>query len=172
MRPKGKLLTLILLFAAVGLIIATGAFSTVEAERTATVDVAGDANALLQLQSENDDYVSTTGGVIQIDLEGNNDATGLNPDARTVLTPLVNITNQGGHEVIVNITASNDGSQIDGQDFDDVVTIVDGDGNEYADETVPSGQSASAFGLEIDLTDVTEGADFSFDITIKANETE
>ncbi|ERG92237.1 MAG: hypothetical protein J07HQW1_02272 [Haloquadratum walsbyi J07HQW1] len=47
MIPKGKLLALLLAFTAVGGLAATGAFTTVQADRTADVTAAGDSNALL-----------------------------------------------------------------------------------------------------------------------------
>lgn len=167
MRPKGKLLTLIVLFAAVGLITATGAFTTVEAERTATVDVAGDANALLALNEPADSSVTVeeSDGVAEIDLTGNSDAAGLNPNANTTLDPVLNITNNGNNDITLDITASiSDGPEDAGVE---VVSLTS--------DTLTSGQSAE-FGLNIDLTDLDQDDitdnDIEISIQINANESE
>jgi hypothetical protein len=62
-------------------VTAIGAFSTVEAERTADVDVAGDANALLGIQPAVDPDESafiqqsdTADGTFAIDVSGRNNA--------------------------------------------------------------------------------------------------
>ena len=170
MRPKGKLLALVAMFAAVGLITATGAFTTVEAQRTATVDVTGDSSALLQItgpsQTE-EGTVDYTDGVAEIDLtEGNlGDASGLNPDATTTLTPLANVTNNGVDEdVEINITVTGVSDAPNSLSADDV-SVVDGTGTEFSAETVGSGETVQ-FGLKIDLTDV-ETADAQFDIDLE-----
>jgi hypothetical protein len=54
-------------FAAVGGLAATGAFTTVQADRTADVQTAGDANAVLALQAEpNTEFATNTGGQLKI----------------------------------------------------------------------------------------------------------
>ncbi|MFB6148561.1 MAG: DUF1102 domain-containing protein [Halobacteriales archaeon] len=103
MRPKGKLFALLAVFAAIGVITGTGAFTTVSAERTATVSVAGDSSALLQLQASsgpNGGYATETAGQLEIDLSG------VNIDARTTADNVFNITNQGTQNVTVYINAS------------------------------------------------------------------
>ena len=103
MIPKGKLLALLLAFTAVGGLAATGAFTTVQAERTAEVNVDGDANALLQItpvpDPANSDFISennTGGGTFQISLDDN-----VNARASTSAEDLVNITNNGEEPVDV-----------------------------------------------------------------------
>ncbi|ERG92165.1 MAG: hypothetical protein J07HQW1_02200 [Haloquadratum walsbyi J07HQW1] len=54
MGSTGKLLSPLMIFATAGTLLATGAFTAVEAERTADIDVAGDANALLAIQPAED----------------------------------------------------------------------------------------------------------------------
>lgn len=114
MRPKGKLLVLIALFAAVGLITATGAFTTVEAERTATVDVAGDSAALLAMAPADGDtnagVVQEDNGQLTIDLQnpGNQGAEGINPNALTAFSPAINVTNQGTNNVELDVGISVD----------------------------------------------------------------
>jgi hypothetical protein len=110
MRPKGKLFALLMMFAAVGLITASGAFTTVEAQRTADVNVSGDASALLQLEPGNTTFADANAGgssaEFQIDLSGN----GVNLNATTAVLPgegpLVNVTNNGDSNVEFNITST------------------------------------------------------------------
>ena len=109
MIPKGKLLALVLVFGAVGTLAATGAFTTVEAERTADVNVAGDANALLAIQpTENPEGSSfiqqgnTVDDQFEIVLQGNDDSgVGLNPQSTTTAQNIFNITNNGEEPVDV-----------------------------------------------------------------------
>jgi hypothetical protein len=104
MIPKGKLLALLLAFTAVGGLAATGAFTTVEAERTAEVNVDGDANALLGItpnQEGTNDFVQqggTENSELQIDLSGG-EAQALNTDAATNEEDIITITNNGDDTV-------------------------------------------------------------------------
>lgn len=172
MRPKGKLFALIALFAAVGLITATGAFTTVEAERTATVDVAGDSGAMLQIQSMSGVAVEDDGtGVLSINL----DDPGLNPNARTEFAPILNVTNQGTNndiELGVTITTADDG-EIDAGS----IIVETSDEIDLTSESVSTatGQPVN-INLIFDLTDengnqVNELGD-SEDITITFDATE
>jgi len=121
MRPKGKLFALLVVFTAIGLVTATGAFTTVQADRTAQVNVAGDSAALLAIQPnesnggngvDGSNYVQT-GDTITIDFDGTDDsdlgnegANGLNGNAKTVFGSLLNITNQGTQPVEINMSVS------------------------------------------------------------------
>ena len=105
MIPKGKLLALLMAFSAVGGLAATGAFTTVEAERTADVSVDGDANALLGIEPKNEgtnDFVNQGSGTgnseLQIDLSGG-DANSLNTNASTNEENIITITNNGQNTV-------------------------------------------------------------------------
>jgi hypothetical protein len=99
-----------LLAGAIGL-VTTGAFSTVEAERTASVSVAGDASALLQITPvENPDgtdkypeYLTGDGtdGTINIDITD----PGVNDNAVTEIDQLLNVTNNGSEKVTVGFAA-------------------------------------------------------------------
>ena len=109
MFAKGKLLALLLIFGAVGTLAATGAFTTVEAERTADVDVAGDANALLAITPAEDPANSsfiqqsnTNNQAFEIVLNGNDgNADGLNTNSTTAAQNIFNITNNGEEDVDV-----------------------------------------------------------------------
>jgi hypothetical protein len=100
--PKGKLFALLAVFAAIGMVAATGAFTSVEAERTVSVDTAGDSSALLGLSanstSANGAFATTDG-----DSELQIDVSNANQDATTTLNSVFDITNNGEQEVGVYI---------------------------------------------------------------------
>ena len=106
MIPNGKLLALVLAFAAVGGLVATGAFTSVEAERTADVEVGGDSGALLGLDPINSSSFvqngDTSTDTFEIDL-GNDQ---LNTNATTDAGPVVNVTNNGENTVELFINVS------------------------------------------------------------------
>jgi len=117
---KGKLLALFAVFAAIGLVTATGAFTTVSAERTTTVNVAGDSSALLQLQpapgpnglsgesqSAQAGYARINNGQLEINIAGwNNQGAGVNLNAETDIERVFTVTNQGTQSVEVSLTDS------------------------------------------------------------------
>lgn len=110
MRPKGKLFALFAVFAAIGLVTASGAFTTVAADRTAEVDTAGDANALLAITPTNDAYADNASGEVEINLNGDfedaGSGQGVNLNATTEVDGVINITNQGSQPVWVYIERS------------------------------------------------------------------
>jgi hypothetical protein len=82
----------------------TGAFSSVEAERSVSVEVADDNNAYLGLAAERDDIISDDGsdGQLSIDLGSQTTSKGgegFNEDAVTEIEGVFKITNQGTQEV-------------------------------------------------------------------------
>lgn len=132
-RPRGKLFALIAVFAALGVVTASGAFTTVSAERTASVTVAGDSSALLALQADSgspnadgtgtaagdtDGYVTETGGQLEIDLEN------VNLDAVTTAEGVFTVTNQGTQAVAITVTKTDD-DDISGE-VDDAAAIAFG----------------------------------------------
>ena len=131
MIPNGKLLALVLAFAAVGGLVATGAFTSVEAERTADVEVGGDDGALLALQPVNNDsgasaFVSqdTAGSELTIDLSEDN----INTNATTDAGGIINVTNNGNDAVGLNLSVS--GGLVDSaSDEVDVAFYVPGNTN-------------------------------------------
>jgi len=94
----------------------TGAFSAVEADRTATVNVAGDGDAYLGISGDSD---YTTGGgsndTLEVDFAGNGNGSGLNANATSEFTDLLTVSNQGTDNVLVwiNLNDLNDESNID-----------------------------------------------------------
>jgi hypothetical protein len=100
-------------------LLGSGAFTSVSAERSVAVDVAGDANALLRLgPCTNEDgnahpngaYVhGHTDGTISIDLSGGNQndppaGSGVNNDAVSTFHNVFEICNQGTQPVCVNFS--------------------------------------------------------------------
>ncbi len=173
-----------------GALFATGAFTTVEAERTVSVETAGDANALLALTAADDnEYVEETDGTIEINLDGNDEgAEGLNQNAITTFEELVQVTNQGTQEVdeiTLEFTATPSG--VDPADTFSF-PVSDGDGN--SDEVdnganiltgndVPGSLTSGAsvtFGLEVDLinggvdNDLPDDGEYTLTITANAAE--
>ncbi len=121
-----------------GAAFGSGAFSQVEAERSVTVDVAEDSDALIALAAGDSAYVNEDdGGLIVIDLgsEALGDADGLNLGAVTTLTEALSVTNN--HDEAVELTIdgvesdgievrfedSEDGGGIDGSTLDDGATL-------------------------------------------------
>jgi hypothetical protein len=126
-----------------GALIGTGAFTTVEAQRTVNVSTAGDASGFLGLapaareddtsdgaptstvtgtpvESPNE-YVSAPGdGTIEINLDGNSEgASGLNQNAITTFRNLVKITNNGTQDVqTLNLEFISEGSDDSNLDLD------------------------------------------------------
>ncbi|MFC7235737.1 hypothetical protein [Halosegnis marinus] len=90
----------------------TGAFTSVSANRTVTVNVAGDASALLAIERAEEggsttpnaqDYVNIeSDNTVKLDFTGSdNGASGINDDASTKIANLLDITNQGTQTVEV-----------------------------------------------------------------------
>jgi hypothetical protein len=176
MRPKGKLFALFAVFAAIGLVTASGAFTTVSADRTVTVDTAGDANALLGLEansSGNGAYANTEGNQIVIDFSANNlptnggnSADGVNVDAETEADDVFNVTNNGAQDIYFYVETSGS-SSVD-------VTLYDGADPSSGNLTgtsnyiqINSGNQDS-IGVSINTTGVTSTSEFNETVTIIA----
>lgn len=93
MRPKGKMIALLAIFAAIGLVVATGAFTSVSAERTVTIETAGDASANLGIAPAggSNPYVTAPGsGIVSLDF------TSVNLRADTDFGAVLNLTDNTG----------------------------------------------------------------------------
>ncbi|EMA59398.1 hypothetical protein C470_10992 [Halorubrum distributum JCM 13561] len=150
------------------IVTGTGAFTSVEANRSVSVTVEGDANAYLSISEasgDNGQYLTeTAGGEKAIDLTGTNETsgggTGVNADAITVIEDVFQVENQGTQEVELTVTP---------------LTFVDTDGpNTLAVLAVPDGSfptstlstgSAETFSLVVDAFSPTD-ADVSIDSEI------
>jgi hypothetical protein len=178
-------------FAGSGALFGTSAFSTVRAERTVSVETAGDASALLTLASHegpNGAYANgETTGAIRINLDGTgiDNADGLSQNATTIVDNVVDITNSGtqdvtaltftidvtgtsndsAHEAALAITTTgatiNEGSD-NGQDLLGPSTAP-----AVTDNVLGPGETAP-FGIKIDLLNHGVDGDFesSADVTL------
>lgn len=101
--------------------VGTGAFDSVEAERTVQVHVAGDADAYLGLQGD-DTYVGddSDDGALTIDLGGpttGEDGEGFNDEAITEISGVFTITNQSSQGNTIDVSLDESSVQ-DGVDFE------------------------------------------------------
>jgi len=102
--------------AGAGVIGGSGAFTSVEADRTVNISTTGDGSAALALAAAPDsdnatEYVSTSNGQIQLDLDGTSaGASGINQNAKTTIDNLVQITNNGSQALTsLNVEITNSG---------------------------------------------------------------
>lgn len=106
MKPKGKLLALFVVFGAIALVTASGAFTSTSVDRTMTVGVANDSSALLGLSpnstSQNGDYASFSGDQIQVDVSN------ANLDADTHINHVLVLQNNGNSDVEIWATVAGD----------------------------------------------------------------
>ena len=109
---REKVLAIVVVLSLMIAVPGTGAFSSVTAERTATVSVADDADAFLGLEphnSVNGQYATTNDGQLELRIDGSNPAIpgdGVNHNAITTFDDVFNITNQGTQRVAVSVNDS------------------------------------------------------------------
>ena len=182
------------LVAAGGAALGTGAFTTVEAQRSVNIQTTGDANAFLAMRPARDDdaFVSnTSNNTIEVNLDGtdsnNGNASGLNKNARTRFEDLVLLANNGTQDVnAVNLsveeTALSDGD--DSTDHEEAFKITTEDDStldplsgtpveilENSDTDPLTPGDTVVFGIEIDLldSDINEiDSNAAFTLTIEA----
>jgi hypothetical protein len=91
--------------------VGTGAFTSVEANRTVNVNVADDTNAYVGLRATSDPNGQFASGsssdeiTIDFDSSGNT-GSGVNPNAETVFEEVFQIENQGTQNVEVDLSSS------------------------------------------------------------------
>lgn len=106
MKPKGKLLALFVVFGAIALVTASGAFTSTSVDRTMTIGVANDSSALLGLSpngtSQNGDYASFSGDQIQVEIPN------ANLDADTHVNHVLVVQNNGNSDVEIWATVDGD----------------------------------------------------------------
>lgn len=169
---------------AAGAAVGTGAFTSVEADRDVTVDVAGDAEAFLGLEptdEPNGDYAELDDELLVLNFDGsaeNVGGDGFNPNSTTVVDDVFTVTNQGTQDVGVSVEFDIE-SDAD-VDIDFVAqTATDPDGQVLNDENSDSpvllgvGESFNV-GLEVDVTseDTFSGVIVDDEITIIADAAE
>lgn len=101
-----KLLPVLAVLVAALIVVSTGAFTSITAERTAEIYVAGDASALLTLapyDGPNGDYADyNDAGALYLNFE-DVAAAGINVDAMTTFDNVFTITNNGTQTVYVSL---------------------------------------------------------------------
>lgn len=119
--------------------VGTGAFTSVEADRSVDVEVAGDASAYLAITevsgSPNSDYIDTTGAEVSFNFDSTTppDGEGFNPNSVTVIEDLAEVQNQGTQSAFLSVDLS---------DLD----VSDGSGNEAAIELAAENTASSPSG--------------------------
>lgn len=84
-------------------LVGSGAFSSVEATRSVSVNVAGDESAYLGLEATSP-YASIQGKQLQLNFDDNdNDGTGVNADAVSTFDGVFRITNNGPNDLDITI---------------------------------------------------------------------
>ena len=150
--------------------LGTGAFSTVEADRSAEVDIQGDADAYLGLDAIAEPYATFEDGVLVLDFgaETENDGSGINDLAVTTFTEVFSIENQGTEDVGLWIHDADVGVNvsIEDQAGDSIV----GDSNSVSLEP---GDSVT-LDVEFDTTGSPDEEDLfpNDELTIEADEAE
>ena len=164
--------------AGAGVIGGSGAFTSVEADRSMSVETTGDDSAALGLipAGSNDgsttananDYVDDSGDTIEIDLSAtDNGASGLNQNAKTILENLVTVVNNGTQTVTgLILTVSSTPSSVDaddtfqftatdnsqgGSDLDDISNGSDILSSTNLNKEIDTGNADVDFGLVVDL---------------------
>ncbi len=184
------------LIAGGGALVGTGAFTTVQAERTVSVETAGDSDAFLALapaSGPNGDYADGSGDTIEFTLDqnaGTAAAQGLNQNAITTIRNIVQITNNGTQDVTsltLEFTTTpsavnpddtftflvDDGSNQDAVDHAaggvDILTANNG-----VSDDLSTGNSIN-FGIEVDLidggntnNDLPDGGSYTLTITAES----
>ncbi|ELY72410.1 hypothetical protein C490_03663 [Natronobacterium gregoryi SP2] len=126
-----------------GTVLATGAFDTVEADRSVDIETASDDTALLGLEILSETLSGADEAVIEFDLDT------LNVSATTEFEDALAITNNGEREVTVSI-----------RDGSDELLDADGAPMAFDHDDLASGETSIELGIE-----QTAKLDVSFDVT-------
>lgn len=148
------------LLAGGGALLGTGAFSTVTAERSVSLETAGYANAFLGLEIIDGEHVSQTNGTIDFDILA---------DSTTTFADLVNVRNNGTQDITSlrfdfdvdgadqpdarvedALRVVSDGTTIDA--VDEANLLAESDAGDADDDVLAPGE-AVPFGIEVDLID-------------------
>lgn len=147
-----------------GSAVGTGAFSSIAAGRSIAVNVAGDDAALLALEaadSPNGDgaYADQVAGQLEVHLdgEGDEDVSGVNPNAVTNVERVLTIGNQGTQGVGVYLQKEGDYTDaVTFETHDDGTALGVGTADPAADQTVDLGIGATEM---VDIRVDTTGLD-------------
>ncbi|MEY7851266.1 hypothetical protein AB7C87_18940 [Natrarchaeobius sp. A-rgal3] len=180
-----------------GALVGSGAFDTVEATRTVSVETADDADAFLGLEPARDaldlpgeDFVEETDGTIRFELGGEEEG-GLNRNARSAFDRLLLVTNRGTRAITrLTLEFTETPVEVDPDEtFGFPVAATDGfeitsntggvaNGGDVLEEDVTPSElapgDAVVVGLRIDLLDGGDDGDLPVDdsylLTIEAHD--
>ena len=139
------------LVAGSGALVGTGAFSSVEADRTVNVSSAGDSSAQLEIRVSGD-LAGSNNDTIQFDLSSN----GVNLDATTQFNGALTVTNNGTNPVDVDIQDGNSDSMIDDGGAATTTPMTFEPSSSGAQNGVASGGGTVTFDVVFDLTGTTQ----------------
>lgn len=180
MNRRNVLVGLGTIVAGGGAALGTGAFTSVEADRTVTVQTTGDASAFLSLSPARDggEYVNDSDDAIEIVLNGSSsaDGSGLNENAVSRFENLVTVANQGTQVIdsltfefsygstdlnsaqTLQITSGDATINADGSETDLLAESSEEDATTEPTGQLDAGQSVP-FGIQVDLTTADDGTD-------------
>jgi len=120
-----------------GLLMATGAFSTVSAERDVSVSTAGDGSAYLTLVGDSDYVVDDGDDTLAINLSGtgSNGASGFNENAITTISDIVTITNNAADGSQTTVGVSPDSPSQNPSAGSEATLTIDVGTDEFVDVT-------------------------------------
>jgi len=143
-----------------GAVFGTGAFSSVEAERSVSVSTTGDGDALLAFDVETTFNGVDDGGedVVEFNFgDGDNGGNDLNQDAETTFDDVLEVTNNGNDGVVLSIDESE-------EPVPDALTFETASAGDLADGVdIPDGESENiTVIIDLDSHDAPENTDLTF----------
>lgn len=157
-----KLIPLFGILLAALVVMSTGAFTSVTADRDATINVAGDASALLALAPVADGTYAeiVDNGVLRIDATLGATGSGVNPEAVTDFGNVFTITNNGTQDVTVTLTKTGNNESV-------FTFSAESEGDIESGITIASGE-VKTISIIADTTEVSEGGASLTSINISA----
>ena len=151
--------------------IGTGAFDSVEADRTAEVNVAADNDAYLRLSGDGD-FVSEDGDSGELSFDFGGDSTdkggeGFNERAETVVSDVITVENQGTQDV-TDVGFGSAGT------YSTTLNLEDGDSSAEVTLEIDDGEldlspgDATTIDVTVDTRENPSNPDSSVDVTIVA----
>lgn len=151
------------LLAGGGALVSTGAFDTVQAERAVSLETASDENALLSLESLDEEVVDPDAELIEFEIPGRSSVTYedlvlvTNRGTQTVTSLRFEFVVEGAEqsdeevEEALRIVSNDDGDLVEIDAVDDRNLIAESDAGDADDDRLEPGESIP-FGMRVDLT--------------------
>ncbi|AFO58056.2 MULTISPECIES: hypothetical protein [Natrinema] len=171
MNRRNVLVGLGTIVAGGGAALGTGAFSSVEADRTVSVAVAGDASSALAFDTSDSngnqysDASSITNGTLELAFDSLGNSSGINLGAKTTFSPLFRTINNGSNNVNLSIYSSEGTIQTSPTILDSYNAVIentinDGNGNSLTIEYAFTDENDNSI-----VGDGTNGSSVSLDAT-------